>query len=236
MVSRKLAAAASGLLSMVLSVSLLDSAGAQDAKKAESASMAPIEQYRMTSQADEIALARSAAPTSISGEAEVLVLGNHGYETAVKGKNGFTCLVLRSWANSFGDAEFWNTRVRSPICYNPAAVSSVLPVDLEKTQWALAGLSEAQMRAQSKSSGAAHKVPAPGAMSFMMSKQQHLNETDRHWHPHVMLYQPHTDVATWGANLPGSPVMGFDGPTDEAMTFVVPVVKWSDGTPAAEMH
>ena len=134
MVSRKLAGAASGLFSMVLSLSLLDSAGAQDVKKAEFPSMAPIEQYRMTSQADEIALARSAAPASISGDAEVMVLGNHGYETAAKGKNGFTCLVLRSWANSFGDAEFWNAGIRSPICYNPAAVSSVLPVDLEKTQ------------------------------------------------------------------------------------------------------
>jgi hypothetical protein len=45
----------------------------------------------------EISLARSAAPASISGGAEVLVLGRHGYETAVRGKNGFVCVVERSW-------------------------------------------------------------------------------------------------------------------------------------------
>ncbi len=60
--------------------------------------MAPIEQYLMTDRAAEIALARSAAPESISRDAEVLVLGRHGFETAVKGKNGFVCIVERSWA------------------------------------------------------------------------------------------------------------------------------------------
>jgi hypothetical protein len=232
MVDRKLPLA----LALLLSLGRLGPAVAQDAKSAEFQSVADLEQYRMPSRADEIALAQSAAPPSISRDANVLVLGNHGYETAVKGNNGFVCLVLRSWANSFGDAEFWNARVRSPICYNPAAVISVLPVDLEKTQWVLAGLSEAQMRARSKSSGVAHKIPAPGSMGFMMSKQQHLTEADRHWHPHIMLYQAHADAATWGANLPGSPIMGFDGPGEQGSTFVVPVVKWSDGTSAADPH
>src|SRR6266699_6972776 len=58
--------------------------------------MAPIEQYLMDRTA-EIALARSAAPESISRDAEILVLGRHGFETAVKGKNGFVCMVQRSW-------------------------------------------------------------------------------------------------------------------------------------------
>ena len=43
----------------------------------------------------EIALARSAAPESISRDGEVLVLGRHGFETAVKGKNGFVC--MKTW-------------------------------------------------------------------------------------------------------------------------------------------
>src|SRR5271155_3351643 len=45
-------------------------------------SMAPLEQYLMPDRNEEIKLARSAAPDSISGDAEVLVLGRHGYETA----------------------------------------------------------------------------------------------------------------------------------------------------------
>ncbi len=55
--------------------------------------MAPIDQYLMPDQGAEIALARSAAPESISRDAEVLILGRHGFETAVKGKNGFVCIV-----------------------------------------------------------------------------------------------------------------------------------------------
>lgn len=58
--------------------------------------MAPIARYQTASRAAEIALARSAAPASISGSARILVLGKHGYETAVAGKNGFVCLVVRA--------------------------------------------------------------------------------------------------------------------------------------------
>lgn len=56
--------------------------------------MAPLEQYLIQDRKAEIALAQSAAPESISRDAEVLVLGRHGYETAVKGKNGFVCIVV----------------------------------------------------------------------------------------------------------------------------------------------
>ena len=73
--------------------------------------MAPIDQYMMTRDA-EIALARSAAPESISRDAEVMVLGQHGYETAVKGKNGFVCLVERSWTAGIDDPDFWNPKLR----------------------------------------------------------------------------------------------------------------------------
>src|SRR6202167_5713508 len=63
-------------------------------------SMAPLDQYLMDRDA-EIAMARSAAPEAISRDAEVLVLGRHGYETAVKGKNGFVCVVERGWMSPF---------------------------------------------------------------------------------------------------------------------------------------
>ena len=85
------------LYGLVFLIGAIGTACAQDAKTAYPV-MAPIEQYREASASAEIALARTAAPTSISGDASVLVLGNHGYETAVKGKNGFVCLVWRSWA------------------------------------------------------------------------------------------------------------------------------------------
>ncbi len=218
-----------GICGLELLFGAIAPSGAQEGKKTVFVHMAPIEQYRIASRSEEIALSRSGAPASISSEADVLVLGDRGYEPAAKGKNGFVCLVQRSWFASFGDPEFWNAKIRSPICYNPAAVSTVLPVDLEKTQWVLAGLSEAEMRVRLKS---VSKAPAPGAMGFMMSKQQHLSDADGHWHPHLMIFEPHTPVAAWGANLPGSPVVGSEGGPDEATVFVVPVGKWSDGTPA----
>jgi hypothetical protein len=91
--------------------------------------MAPLDQYLMDRNA-ESAMARSAAPEAISRDAEILVLGRHGYETAVKGKNGFVCAVERGWMGpfegNFTDG-FWNPKLRGPICYNPLAVRTILP-------------------------------------------------------------------------------------------------------------
>jgi hypothetical protein len=195
-------------------------------------SMAPVDQYRVASRTEEIALARSAAPASISADAGVLVLGEHGYETAVKGKNGFVCLVERSWFAYFDDPMFWNPKIRSPDCLNPAAVSSVLPVNLEKTRWVLAGLSKAEMIARFKSSATVKQAPARGAMGYMMSKQGYLSDSDGHWHPHLMFFQAHTSPDAWGANLPGSPVLGVEGGPNEPTILFVPLGKWSDGTSA----
>src|SRR5260370_5750358 len=114
---------------------------AQDAKQPYP-NMAPIEQYLMDRDA-EIALARSAAPESISRDAEVLVLGRHGFETAVKGKNGFVCIVERSWTSA-ADPDFWNPKVRTPICYNAPVARSFLPRNIKRTDLILAGRTKAQ--------------------------------------------------------------------------------------------
>src|SRR5260370_2139483 len=116
---------------------------AQDAK-APYPSMAPLDQYLMERDA-EIALARSAAPESISRDAEVLVLGRHGYETAVKGKNGFVCVVERSWMSAFDSPEFWNPKLRGPLCFNPPATRTILPLTFKRTELVLAGLSKTQI-------------------------------------------------------------------------------------------
>ena len=65
----------------------------------------------------------------------------------------------------------------------------------------------------------------------MMSVQGHLNEADGHWHPHVMFFVPRATAA--GANLPGSPLYAQEGDDTDPVTIVmVPVRKWSDGSPA----
>src|ERR1700693_5655961 len=123
-----------GILASTVLAALSWSAPAESqALKTAYPEMAPAEQYRMANRADEIALARSPAPPSISGDAEVLVLGSHGYETAVKGKNGFGCFVQRSWTAAFDASEFWNPKIRGPNCFNPPAARTELPQELKRT-------------------------------------------------------------------------------------------------------
>jgi hypothetical protein len=203
--------------------------------KSQYPSMAPIDQYLMDRDA-EIALARTAAPDSISRDAEVRVLGRHGYETAAKGTNGFVCLVERSWMSPFDFPQFWNPKMRGPICFNPPAVRSILPLTYKRTELVLAGLSKPQIIDGIKAFDA-KGLPAlePGAMCFMMSKQGFLNDSAGHWVPHLMFYVPLTDPKSWGADLPGSPVLlnpQFQGAPEPITEYMIPVGTWSDGTPA----
>jgi hypothetical protein len=123
--------------------------------------MAPIGQYLMADRNAEIALARSAAPESVSSAATVLVLRRDGYQTAVKGTNGFTCLVERSWMSPFDTPEFWNPSIRGPICYNPPAARSILLFTFYRTKLVLAGISRDQMLKDIRSAGARKELPLP---------------------------------------------------------------------------
>jgi hypothetical protein len=209
-------------------------ARSQDAAAAYS-KMAPLDQYLMTDRSAEIAMARSAAPPSISDDAEVMVLGRHGYEVAVKSKNGFVCLVERSWMSPFDFAQFWNPKMRGPICFHPPAVRSILPFTFKRTELVLSGMSKEQMIAAIKASDA-KGMPSlePGAMSYMMSPQGYLNNEAGHWVPHLMFYVPLTDPKSWGADLPGTPVImnpQFQG-LEPITEYMIPVTTWSDGTAA----
>jgi hypothetical protein len=195
-------------------------------------SMAPLDQYLMADRNAEITLARSAAPESVSRDAAVLVLGRHGYETAVKGKNGFVCVVQRSWTAGIDDPDFWNPKLRAPVCFNPQAARSYLRLIIDKTDWILAGRSKAQMSDSVKAAFRTKKLPAlePGAMAYMMSAQGYLNDRDGRWHPHLMFFAPQADEGTWGANLPGSPMLASTDPSDGITVLLIPVAKWSNGT------
>lgn len=201
--------------------------------------MAPVEQYQMARDA-EIEMARTAAPESISRDAEILVLGRNGYEVGSKGTNGFVCLVERSFAAALDAPEFWNSKIRGPICLNPAAVRSYLPYSRKKAEWALAGLTTEQMAERIKAAMANNEYPAfePGAMSYMMSKHQYLSDNGGpggHWHPHLMWFVAGTDEARWGANFQGSPVLAATDTAERYTIFMVVVDKWSDGTPGPAM-
>jgi hypothetical protein len=159
----------------------------------------------------------------------------------MKGTNGFTCLVERAWTSAFDSPEFWNPKIRGPICYNPPGSRTVLLYTLNRTALVLRGLSKDQMIAQIDAALAAKKLPPlePGSMSYMMSRGGYLADGAGPWHPHLMFYAPKADSArdgaSWGADAPGSPVI-FDTsshvfPEPETI-FMVTVARWSDGTPA----
>ncbi|HVR25487.1 MAG TPA: hypothetical protein VMU26_19490 [Candidatus Polarisedimenticolia bacterium] len=201
--------------------------------------MAAVDEYLMADRDAEIALARSAAPESISRDAEVLVLGRHGFETAVKGKNGFVCIVGRSWTSA-ADEDYWDPKVRVPMCVNaPAAHSYLLRItkiaDLALTGRTLAQVSETIAAAIEKK----EMLPMePGSMCYMMGKQGFGGDSAPHWPAHLMFFYSDTDPAIWAANLPGSPVVGIADPSEHLTQFVIATQKWSDGTdvPQAPPH
>jgi hypothetical protein len=233
MQEKKVGATAVGAKTIAVVIMLCTTwhATAQSAKEPYP-TMAPVDQYLMEDRASEIALARSAAPESISRDAEVLVLGRHGYETAGPGKNGFVCIVERGWTAPIEDANFWNPKLRAPICFNPAAARSYLPRTVKKTDLILAGRTKAQMVETITAAIDKKELPAmePGAMSYMLSKDGNLGDGNGHWHPHLMFFFSQADPAAWGANLAGSPVIASNDTWEHLTTFLVPVRAWSDGT------
>ncbi len=236
---KNVAVAASVILVLTLGLIGIKEVVAQ-APKTAYPTMAPLEQYLMPDRNAEIALARSAAPDAISGEAKILVLGRHGYETAVEGKNGFVCVVERGWMSPADNSpEFWNPKLRGPICFNPPAARSVLPATYKRTEMALAGRTKAEIIEGNKVAFEKGELPPleAGSMSYMMSKVAYLTDRGDHNLAHLMFYTPPLDGKDWGADLPKSPVMlnpQFKGaqPID---VFVVPVGMWSDGTAAPVM-
>ena len=195
------------------------------------ADMAALDQYLMPRE-QEIAMARSAAPASISGSAAVWVLTAEGYVSAATGSNGFACLVERSWSASVDDPEFWNPRLRAPICFNAAAASYLVPLLQLKTRAVIETRSKGSMSERVHRALEHDELPAlpAGAMCFMMSRAGYLGDQNGHWHPHLMFFERHTTPAAWGANSAGSPVIAFSDPLDEVTTFLVPVQYWSDGS------
>lgn len=208
--------------------------------------MAPVEAYLMD-RAAEIALAQSAAPPSIAKNATVLVLTRTGYETAVKGSNGFVCYVGRGFGGAPDWPERWNPKIKAAACDNPVAARTMTALLTLRTQMTLAGKSDAEVMNRIKAMLRTGEIPAlgAGAMCYMMSKSAYLSEVGQHNMAHVMFYIPFKDGTNWGANLPGSPAIGggywFLTPGHEAEAATLPPITvlligtgtYSDGTPAA---
>jgi len=244
----------------IMSLALLAMLGAsqqvlsKDAQKPDAApsypKMAPADQYLMASRDAEIALARSAAPVSISRDATVLVLGRNGYETAVEGKNGFVCLVGRSWSGPFDWPEFWNPKIRAADCLNPQAARSIVPVFKLRAKMTMAGRSKAEVLSALQAAYKNKQLPEleSGGLDYMLSKSSYLTDEGDHNMPHLMFDTVVKDAKDWGSGAEGSPVMSspywFFSPDQHAemkglppiLVFLVGVANWSDGTPAEMQH
>lgn len=68
-------------------------------------------------------------------------------------------------------------------------------------------------------------------MCYMMSKDQYLNDQAKNWYPHVMFYVSGDAAPSWGANLPGSPIIAANDAEARVTVMMVVVRHWSDGTP-----
>jgi len=223
---------------VVMALAALTSAyGAAADTKEQYSSMAPLRMY-LDDRDSEIAMARSAAPEAISAAATIMVLSEHGYVTAVEGKNGFVCMVERAWMSPVDSPTFWDPKLRGPICFNPPAARSILPVTFERTKLAIAGKSNSEIIAANKQAYDKKELPPlePGSMSYMMSKRAYLTAEGGNL-AHIMVYTPHLDPTAWGNDVANSPVMLNPQFKDAEPidVWVISVGKWSDGSPAPVM-
>lgn len=144
--------------------------------------------------AEEIALARSAAPTVVSGEATVLVFDKgRGFEVAEEGTTGVTCYVARSQPDSL-----------EPHCFDEEGSRTILRIHLREAELREQGMSEEEIELEigkGLKSGEL-ELPRRPAMSYMLSSGQVLYNDDGKsvgaWKPHLMIYWPYLEPADLG--------------------------------------
>jgi hypothetical protein len=119
--------------------------------KAQEAKYPPLSEYIMARDG-EIALAKSAAPDSISSHAAINVLTASGFQIAHVGDNGFVCIVMRGFtgAPTFTPVQIragiiYDAKTRAPICLTPLAARTVLPYYELRTKLGLQGKTAEQI-------------------------------------------------------------------------------------------
>lgn len=192
---------------------------------------APLNEYMMPRDT-EIALAKSAAPASISDHATIKVFTARGYEVVHQGDNGWICFVMRGFtgAPTFTPAQVramiaYDPKTLAPICLNPDAVKTVLPYYELRTRLGIERKTPEEIGEAVRKAYANGEIPKRETVSFgyMWSADQVLGPGG-HWHPHIMIYAPNYENSMLGGNSPGShlPAVGDDAGTPFAVV-VIPV-------------
>lgn len=189
----------------------------------------PLSEYMMAPEA-EVALARSAAPEKVSARATVKILTTSGYKVAAQGDNGFVCIVMRGWAaaasTTAADRDLvYYAKLRAPICFDPIASRTVLPLQELQAKLGMEGKGPDQIGEAVQAAYAKGELPKMEAVAFayMFSADQDLGPGVGAWHPHMMVYTPYYENSMLGGNEmdSGLPVVGDSG-TPFAVT-VIPV-------------
>ena len=204
---------------LIVLLLMASSAHAQSpAKVAPVSTTEPVPVRRLV-RGEEIRLARSAAPPAVSAHANVMVLEANRFVQAERGTSGVTCLVSRSEPQSL-----------EPICYDPEASRTWLPIDIQSTEGRLDGRTRAEIKADVAEGlrTGRFRLPSRPVLAYMLSAAQDLyDEQGNHagaWHPHLMIWTPHLTEADLGVPAEGSVrhVMVFESGTPMAQ-IVIPV-------------
>jgi hypothetical protein len=142
-------------------------------------------------EAYEVALARSAAPASVSHAATIMVLGEDGYRTAVAGSNGTVCLVIRPFGGPSYIREHYDPAYQVPECLDQHAAEVILPLQLRRAELAARGLTRAEIRDSVVAAFRAGRLRRTERVSFsyMLSNASRYRP-GRPGNPHIMVYLP----------------------------------------------
>ena len=183
-------------------------------------------------EADEIALAMSAAPQEVSANATIWVLRAAGPAKAREGTNGCTCMVSRD----LHEGSLY------PICFDQVASRTAFHQELMELRLRFEGKSEAEVKSAVAAADAAGVLRRPErtGVIYMMSQDQVLFSSPLPdgrrvgaWHPHLMIAIPFATGEQLGFGKDGSAGdFALEQAGEPAAQLIVPVAKWANGSSA----
>ena len=177
-------------------------------------------EVRVLSEACEVALALSAAPSHLRADAGVYVLGNSGYEALREPRNAFACIVERNHRDSI-----------IPQCFDRSSQNANLQAILDTGRWLRSGKSFEEIgKAREAALGAGEYTSAGPGIAYMISAFNHVyneqSDAMLNVEPHLMFHAPNLSGEDFGADFDaamsnrGLPILNAEGPHGFMISFV----------------
>ena len=180
---------------------------------------------------EELALAATAGPKSITEGASYYLLHRHGFELARQGSNGWYCFVERAWFRAVDGSTDYDPRVRAPHCINDEGSQTRMRELFMISRLAIEGHTKEDVDRIINAAYASGDLRPPRrlVLTYMMSRHQWLGEKVGNWYPHVMLWLPYLDTESIGTNdlMSGHPVIGNGAGTRDSI-LIIPVTEFID--------